>query len=783
MLSEKSVIGHAAVIGAGVMGAGIAAHLANLGWSVLLLDRVPDGAGSDDKSRNRLAQEGLDRATKSRPPQFALADYARRVEIGNTEDSLAKIADADWIVEAAAEDLNVKREILSQVSAYARDDAVISSNTSGLSLSAMVAHCPPGFRSRFLGTHFFNPPRYMKPLELIPTAETDPELFECFARFADRVLGKRVIRAKDTPGFISTRLGMYALAKTIEIAVYEGMTVEQVDYLTGPLIGRPKSGTFRLADVIGLDITARIIENLKAALPDDEAYRNLELPHIMYRLVTEGRTGAKVGAGFYKREKSGGILSLDMTTGDYRPFEEPKRVGAEIENLPLKNRFGLLLSDYANPNGLGIDHLIVDGLRYMTDIAPQVAERIVDVDDAITGGFGWELGPFHMLDVLGETSSRIHITNSWNTELPVERYYRNEDGRHFYFDFHTGQMAPLRPPAEVIVLKDLKKGSRIVEEADSASTVDLGDGVLCLEWRTKMNVLDSGLVRFLDRARERGEREFRALVIGGSGENFSAGFNLGFFVERVERQEWNSIDSALDELQQAVLRLKYASIPVVTAVYGYTLGAGCETMLRCAGVQAAFESYVGLPEANVGLIPAGGGMAEMILRAYEEVPPGTILERSDPYPFLRPLWENLRLAKISTSADEARQLGYLRDEGGITVRPDRLLFEAKERASALAVSYRPPDSKTVLAMGEDGLARFRWEIHLLRGGRQITEHDAKIADRLAYILCGGELAHPAEVTEQYLLGLEREAFLSLCGTPETLARIKHTLATGKPLRN
>src|SRR5687768_250505 len=364
MLNEKSVSGHAAVIGAGVMGTGIAAHLANIGWTVLLLDRVPEDAGSDAKSRNRLAQEGLDRALKSRPPQFASPEYALRVTIGNTEDHLDLVGQADWIVEAAAEDMEVKRQILADVSRVVSDSAVISSNTSGLSLSQMVASCPDGFRARFLGTHFFNPPRYMKPLELIPTAETDPEIFEGFVRFADRILGKRVIRAKDTPGFISTRLGMYALTKTLKIAVALGMTVEQADYLTGPLIGRPKSGTFRLADVIGLDITARIIDNLKEALPEDKAYQALEIPEIMRRLIAEGRTGAKAGAGFYKREKTGEILSLDLSTGEYRPRIEPTPIPREIADLPLRERIARLLTDWENPSLLQIDRLVIDGHWY-----------------------------------------------------------------------------------------------------------------------------------------------------------------------------------------------------------------------------------------------------------------------------------------------------------------------------------------------------------------------------------------------------------------------------------
>lgn len=815
MLNEKSLTGHAAVIGAGVMGGSIAALLANIGWQVDLLDRLPDDAPTHPHARNRLAQEGLERALKARPPQFALPEYAARVRVGNVEDHLDWLREADWVVEAVAEDIAVKKSVMAAIAAHVGPQTTVSSNTSGLSLTRMVSECPPDFRARFLGTHFFNPPRYMKLIELTSTSDTDRTLFEGFVRFADRVLGKRVIRAKDTPGFISTRLGMYALARTLEIAFACGLSVEEVDYLTGPLLGRPKSGTFRLADVIGIDITARIVDNLAAALPNDPAYQALRIPEAVRRLIAEGRVGAKAGAGFYKRGENGEILSLDLSTLEYRPRREPTPFPAEIEKLPLEERLRRLWEFSPGHDGGFLQEMLRSTLGYIAAVTPEVADRIVEVDDALIDGFGWEIGPFHMLDALGpvidwpagepQLIARLHesplslLPGTRTSGVPgspgrgvggedtaahtAQNFYYNVDGKHFYFDFHQGRMAFLPRPVGVIVLKDLKKAGKIVEEIDDAALVDLGDDVLCLEWRTKMNTLHPELIAFFETARLRAEEDFAALIIGGSGEHFSAGYDLKRFLARIEMQDWDGLDALLRLFQDALIGFKYATVPVIGTAYGYTLGGGCETMLHCAAAQAAFESAIGLPEANVGLIPAGGGTTQMLLRALEKVPPGTLLEPADPYPALQPLWETLRAGRFSSCADDARQLGFLRPTDGVTRHPDRLLHDAKTRAFTLVTEYTPPPRATATAMGESGLARFRWELHLLRSADKITEHDARVAEKLAHVLTGGALLHPAEVTEQHLLDLEREAFLQLAGTPETLARIKHMLETGKPLRN
>jgi len=799
MLNEKSLTGHAVVLGAGVMGAGIAALLANIGWQVDLLDRLPEDAPADPVARNRLAQEGLERASKARPPHFALPEYVSRVRIGNMEDHLDWLYEADWVVEAVVEDMAVKKSVMAAIAAHAGPKTTISSNTSGLSLAQMVSECHPDFRARFLGTHFFNPPRYMKLVELIPTRDTDRSLFEGFVRFADRVLGKRVIRAKDTPGFISTRLGMYALAKTIEIAFTRGLSVEEVDYLTGPLLGRPKSGTFRLADVIGIDITTRILDNLTAALPNDPAYQALHLPEAMRRLVAEGRWGTKVGAGFYKRSENGEILSLDLSTLEYRPRREPTPFPAEIEKLPLNERLHRLWKLSPEHDGGFLQEMLRSTLGYIAEVTPEVTERIVEVDDAFIDGFGWEMGPFHMLDALspvidwptGEPQLIAHLHQiplslegkgamEEAAQGTVPGFYVEEDSRHYYFDFHKKRWTPLLHPVGVIVLKDLKKAGKVVEEMENAALVDLGDDVLCLEWRTKMNTLHPELIAFFETARLRAEQDFAALIIGGSGQHFSAGYDLRRFLARIEMQDWDGLDALLRLFQDALMGFKYATVPVIGTAYGYTLG---ETILHCTAVQAAFESAIGLPEANVGLIPAGGGTTQMLLRTLDKVPPGTLLELADLYPVLQPLWEILRAGRFSSCADDARQLGFLRPTDGVTRHPDRLLHDAKTRALTLVAEYTAPPRATAMVMGETGFARCRWELHLLRSANKITEHDARVAEKLAYVLTGGALIHPTEVAEQYLLDLEREVFLQLAGTPETLARIQHLLETGKPLRN
>ena len=810
-MDSRSVRGQAVILGAGVMGAQIAAHLVNAGWQASLLDIVPEGAGDDVKARNGLAQKGLDRAKKARPAAFFLPEYAGRIRLGNTTDHLAWIRDADWIVEAVVEKPEIKRQVHEAIDAHLSKETVVTTNTSGLSIAEMSDGRSDAFRARFFGTHFFNPPRYMKLLEVIPTPHTAPEVLERYSGFGESVLGKRIVRAKDTPGFIANRLGVYAMLRTLNATLEHGLTVEQVDVLTGPLLGHPKSGTFRLSDICGLDITADVSRNLQSRLPDDRYRAALALPPPAERLLAEGRIGEKAGAGFYRREPDRTILALDWNTLDYRPRQTvafPEIEG--LKSLPLPERLRRLLA-LKSTAGQFLWETVCDLLCYSAEIAPEIADDIVAIDNACRWGFNWELGPFETWDALGiaETADRLTAEGTPVPSLVTQllasgrtTFYTSENGTTYYYLLPTPQPPPHKgggqdssslPPTasggkgmgqlfaqpEYIVLRDRKAQGAIIKETPDATLIDLGDGVNCLEFHTKMNVLGPGIAQMIDWSREETERNGVALVIGNQGEHFSAGFNIQLILMSIYEQDWDQMLAMGRQLQEILLRLKRANVPVVAACHGYTLGGGCEVALHCAAVQAAAESYIGLPEAGIGVIPAAGGTTELLVRAMAQVPTDV-----DPYPFVHHAFETMGLAKISTCAEEARGLGYLRPSDTITMNTDRVLYEAKQHALGLAdASFHPADPAQVTVMGEDGIARFELELHIMRRSGFISDHDRLIGSELAKVLCGGALVHPQTVSEEYLLGLEREAFVRLCSTPKTAERIKAMLETGKPLRN
>jgi len=796
-MDSRSVKGHAVVVGAGVMGAQIAAHLANAGWETGLLDIVPEGADEEPKARNTITAKGLERAQKARPAAFFLPDYVSRIRIGNTTDNLDWIREADWVVEAVVEKLEIKRQVHAAIEAHLGPETFVTTNTSGLSIAEMSEGRSDSFRARFFGTHFFNPPRYMKLLEVIPTSRTAPETLARFEGFAETILGKRVVRARDTPGFIANRLGVYAMQRTLHAALEHGLTVEQVDFLTGPLIGHPRSGTFRLSDICGLDISADVANNLTQRLPDDRYRAVFALPAPVQRLLAEGRIGEKAGAGFYKRLPDRTILALDWETLDYRPRQSvvfPSVEGLKAQPLPDRLRALLGHPQGASPQDTARRFLwetTRDLLCYAADIAAEIADDLAAIDNACKWGFNWELGPFETWDALGvaEIAARLE-----QEDMPIpplvagllesgkNAFYTFKNGETFFADLRTPSTehrAPTRP--EFIVLKDRKRAGAVIQETPDATLIDLGDGVNCLEFHTKMNVLGPGVMQMIDWSREETERNGAALVIGNQGEHFSAGYNLQLILMGIYEQDWDEMLAMGQQIQEVLLRLKRAKVPVVAATHGYTLGGGCEVMLHCAAVQAAAESYVGLPETGVGVIPAAGGTTEMLVRAMAPVPSdGTV----DPYPFVHQVFMNIGMAKVSTCADEARLLGYLRPSDGITMNPDRVLYEAKQRALALAgASYRPAEPAQISAMGEDGIARFELELHIMHRSGYISDHDRLIGQELAKVLCGGPLVHPQTVSEEYLLRLEREAFVRLCGTPKTAERIKAMLETGRPLRN
>lgn len=788
-MDRKSVTGQAVVVGAGVMGAQIAAHLANAGWRATLLDIVPEGAGDDRKSRCAVAARGLERAQGAKPAAFFLPEYRDRIVFGNTTDDLTALRHADWIVEAVVEKEEIKKQVHAAIDAHAGPNAVVTTNTSALSIGGMSAACSPSYRSRFFGTHFFNPPRYMSLLELIPTPDSDRDGMDRFAQFAEVVLGKSVVIARDTPGFIANRLGVCAMQLVLHATLRHGLSVEQVDELTGPLIGHPKSASFRLSDICGLDISADVTANLKERLPAGRWTEQFVMPPAVLELLSSGRIGEKAGAGFYRREKDRSISALDWETLDYRPRKPVVFPSIEgIKSLPLPERLRALLALNDTP-GRFLWETTRDILCYTAEVAPEIADDIARIDNAIKWGFNWELGPFELWDALGvrETAARIEKEGLPVPPLVLEllraghgSFYERSAGTTYFADINTPEtLRELPANPERITLRDLKAtGSAVIKQTPDATLIDLGDGVNCLEFHSKMNVLGPGTISMIDWSRDYTEKNSAALVIGNNGEHFSAGFNIQLILLSIQEQDWDEMLGNCRIMQDTLLRLKRSRVPVVAAPHGYTLGGGCEVMLHCSAAQAAAESYIGLPETGIGVIPGGGGTTELLLRAMEGVPADV-----DPYPFVHQAFETMGLAKISGSADEARKLGLLRDSDGVTMSTARVLFDARQHALGLASVYRPAEPGRILAMGEDGLARFDMELHIMLRAGYISEHDRLVGHELATVLCGGALVHPQLVTEEYLLEVEREAFVRLCSTPKTAERVKHMLATNKPLRN
>lgn len=756
MLSEKSITGKGVIIGAGTMGAGIAAQLANSGWDVALLDMD-----------NQVAGAALARITAARPPLLYVPEFASRIQTGNTGDNLDWLKTADWIVEAVAEKMDVKREILALADIHAGGESVISSNTSGLSLREMADGRSASFKHRFLGAHFCNPPRYLKLLELIPLTETDKAVASGFAGFAENVLGQRVVYARDTPGFISTRIGIWHLLDCIRTATGQGLTPEEADYLTGPLIGRPRTATFRLADLVGFDILGDISRNQYSRLLSDPFRDGWLLPDIVTRLLSDGRTGEKTGAGFYKREGTD-ILVLDISTLQYRRRKDVRIEEVEaLYRLPLAERIKAIRAE-RRENWVRFLNSVLDRLSdFVRMIGPEIAAGAVDIDHVMQWGFNWEMGPCEIADLRRDS---LAAAPSYYSGAGPERKYR---------DFTTNQMRAVPDDPVHISLADLKRAGKTVSEIDEASLIDIGGGVACLEFHTKMNTLGPAISAFIDKARQIAERDFRALVIANQAVHFSAGYNLNLFLNAMEVKKWSTLDKLLKGLQDAAMGLKYSSVPVVSAPHGYTLGGGTELTLHCAAAQAAPELYMGLPEVSIGMIPGGGGTKQMLARAMADWD-GV----SDPFPRVERVFDVIAGAKRSASAEEARRLSFLRDPDGISRNPDLQLYQAKERALLMAeAGYLPPARKGVWVMGGDGLARLRMKIHWQYRAGAITEHDRLIFDGLAQVLSGGDLPYAQEVPEEDLLALEREVCIRLAREPKTKQRMKHVLETGKPLRN
>jgi 3-hydroxyacyl-CoA dehydrogenase len=756
------VINSVAVLGAGVMGAQIAAHFANAGVPSLLLDVTAEAA-----------EQGLKRARGLKPDPFFTPDAHKLISTASFDAGLPRLTDADWILEAVVEKLDVKRELLARVDAARRPGSIVSSNTSGIPIAAIAEGRSDDFRRHWLGTHFFNPPRYLHLLEVIPTPETERTVLETVSAFADRSLGKGVVVAKDSPGFIGNHLALYGMARILAALESGGYTIEEIDEITGPAIGRPKSATFRTLDLAGLDIVGHVIRDLHQRLPDADARATFAVPAFVEQMLAKGLVGEKAGQGFYKRVKGVGgeseILTLDRSTLEYVPRQSPRLPA--LESARTIPDVGERIKTLFNGNdrvGQFLRETLAPTLVYAAQITPAVAQSADDVDRVMRWGFGWDLGPFEMTDAIG-VDRVIEVARQVSPTL-LERGIPE-----------LWKQRTKAPASELQILKNAKDQSRIVKKNAGASLVDIGDGVLAIEFHSKMNAIGSDTLQMLQAGVREAERNFAALVVGNDAPHFSAGANLMLLLLEAQEENWDDIDLIIRQFQQSTMGLRYSKVPVVVAPAGLALGGGCEICLHGDRVQAAGETYMGLVEVGVGLIPAGAGTKEMVARAAEQMAPGS----NDFLPTIQRAFELIGFAKTSASGLDAQRLGYLRPVDAITMNRDRLMADAKARAlQRVRDGYQPPPPRLAIPVGGSTVAAaLKLGVHLAWRAGRISDHDALIGRKLATIMAGGDVPHPTTVTEQRLLDLEREAFLSLVAERKTQERIQHTLKTGKPLRN
>jgi len=803
-------INRVAVIGAGTMGAAIAAHLANAGIPAYLLDIVPRELTPQEEAkgltldhpavRNRIVNEGWQRCIKARPANFFAKDIADRVTLGNLEDNFDWVGEADWIIEAIIERLDIKQSLMARIEAVRKSGSIVSTNTSGIPIKDIAEGCSDDFKAHFLGTHFFNPPRYLKLLEVIPHEQTKAEVVEFMKEFGTRALGKGVVICKDTPNFIANRFISVVGAYTLNYALDNGYTIEEVDRLTGPTIGHPKSATFRLYDLVGIDVMAHVNRNLYPAIAHDP-YRE-ELQHEESKALIEAMLerkwlGNKTRQGFYKRvetEQGRQFWILDPETMDYQPPTKPRfeSVGKHRNVEETGERIKRLCAE-DDRGGQFIWATTAFGLNYAAHVIPEIADDIVSIDNANKWGFNHQLGPFEVWDALGvaESVERMEsegmMVTPWVKEMLAAghtSFYKKENGRLTYYDPASKGYAAAEADTRTIVLKDIKTDEkRIIARNLSASLVDMGDGVLGLEFHSKMNALDEDIFKMMTQAREELEKDWGGLVIGNRGEHFCAGANIFMVAVAAQQGEWDKLDTLIKYGQDAMMAFRYSPKPVVSAPFGMVLGGGAEVTMAASAVCAAAESYIGQVEAGVGLVPASGGCKELVRRVISPVVKST--PNADPLPFMQRIFEMIALAKVSASAEEARQWGFLTPADRIVMNRDHLLHEAKRLVLEMVESgYRPPvRGKEIWAVGANGLAAMEVMVWGMKEAGYASEHDALIANKTAYILCGGKLSKPQWVDPQVILDLEREAFLSLLGEQKTIDRIWHMLNTGKPLRN
>jgi len=792
----------AAVVGSGVMGSRIACHLANVGVEVLLLDISPRELSEKEQAKglsldhpmvkNRVVNDALKFALKSNPSPIYDKAFVNRISTGNIDDDLPKIKDVDWIIEVVVENLEIKHKVFDNIEKHRTPGTLITSNTSGIPIGLMAQGKSDDFKKHFCGTHFFNPPRYLKLLEVIPGPDTDKGVIDFFMGYGEKFLGKTTVLCKDTPAFIANRVGIYSLMSTLKVVEELGLTVEEVDKLTGPVIGRPKSATFRTMDVVGNDTLIKIARNLYAALAKDEQRDTFQVTPMLEKIEEKGLFGSKSGAGFYKKDKSSGksvIKSLDLNTFEY--IEKSKVKFATLEATKpievLKDRFKVLLEG-KDKAGEFYRKTFTQLFTYVTNRLPEITDDLYKIDDGLKAGFGWEMGPFETWDVLGVEKTLEMMKAEglkaapWVDEMigkGITSFYKTENGKKYFYSQISGQYE-LIPGLDGFILLETLKEDKIIFQNSGATVYDIGDGVLNLEFHSKMNTLGSDVVEGINKAIDLAEESYEGLVIANEGAQFSAGANLGVVFMHAMEQEFDEINQMISHFQNTIMRARYSDIPVVVAPHGMALGGGCELTLHADRVQAHAELYTGLVEFGVGLIPAGGGTKEMTLRVSEMIEKDDLIINSYKNAFL-----NIAMAKVSTSAEDARELGFLRTGDQISVNKNRQIADAKRQVLTLASQgyTQKPQKKDIKVYGKQVLGLFQAGANSMLAGNYISEYDKHISEKLGYVIAGGDLSAPTTVSEQYLLDLEREAFLSLTGEKKTLERIQSILTRGKPLRN
>ncbi len=799
----KNEINKIAILGSGVMGSRIACHFANIGVQVLLLDIVPREVSKAEKAkgltlespavRNRIVNDSLQAAIRSKPSPLYRKEFANAIATGNFDDHMKDIEGCDWILEAVIENPDIKRKIFDQVEKHRRPGTIVTSNTSGIPIQMMAEGRSDDFQAHFCGTHFFNPPRYLRLLELIPAEKTSEELLGFLTHYGDLMLGKTVVRCKDTPAFIANRVGIYGIMDLFHSMEKLGLGVEDVDKLAGTVMGRPKSAVFRTCDVVGLDTIVHVSRFLYDKCPDDSERNTFQIPPFIEKMVENNWLGDKTGQGFYKKIKGSDgkseILALDLKSFEYKPRGKTrfKALEAAKQEDDLRKRLRILASA-DDEAGAFYRQSFYNLFHYVSHRLPEISDQLFPVDLALRAGFGWELGPFELWDALGVSETADKMEKAGKKPAPwvlnmisagKDTFWKHKDGARAYFDTSAGDHKAVPGQGDLIFL-DTRRESTVWKNS-GADLVDLGDGILNVEFHTKMNTIGGEVVEALNKAMDIAEKDFRGLVVANEGQNFSAGANLAMIFMFAVEQEFDEIDLAVRTFQQLNMRIRCCGVPVIVAPHGMSLGGGCEMSLHADQVQAAAETYTGLVEFGVGLIPGGGGTKEFVVRFSDELQPGDIELNT-----LRNRFLTIGQAQVSTSAKEAFDLGVFRkgiDE--VTVNRDRLILDAKRAAINMAEEgyVSPKPRKDIRVLGKSGLGMIHAGANAMLAGHYISPHDKLISEKLGFVMCGGDLSAPTEVSEQYLLDLEREAFLSLCGEKKTLERIQAILTTGKPLRN